>query len=113
MRFAGSAHRVGDLPDDLPDVLQTELAAFGRWRSDADERHVGGGDGFLVILRGREQAVFRCLGEEIVQPRFDDGRHAGGERLDFFGMHIDAHNGVPFFSETPGGDRANIAKTEN
>ena len=79
MRLAGGTHRIGDLPDDLPDVLQVELAALGRRRADADERHAGRGDGFLVILRGGEQAIFRRVGEEIAQPRLDDGRHAAGE----------------------------------
>ena len=78
MRLARCTHRIGDLPDDLPDVLQVELAALGRRRADADKRKAGRGDGLFVILSGREQAIFRRFGEEIAQPRLDDGRHTAG-----------------------------------
>ena len=78
MRLARCTHRIGNLPNNIQDVLQVELAALGRGRADADKRKAGRGDGFLVILSGREQAIFRRFGEEIAQPRLDDGRHTAG-----------------------------------
>ena len=113
MRLAGDTNRVSDLPGDLPYKLQIEFAVLSRRRADAYERHIGRLDGLLVILSSREQAVFCRLSEEAIQLRLDDGRYAAGERLDFFGLHIHAHDGVPHLGETPGSDCADIAKTEN
>ena len=79
VRPARCTHRIGNLPNNIPDVLQVELAALGRGRADADKRQACRGDGFLMILRGREQAAFRRFGEEITQSRLDDGRHTAGE----------------------------------
>ena len=92
--------------------MQVQAAVAIAWRANANQTHIGLPYCGFAVQSCPEFSSACNLGDELVEPTFDDRGPAGSDRRNLLLIHVNTDDRVTITSQTSCRNAADIAETE-